>query len=198
MARIDYFFVTISPFSYLAGTGLEEIAARHGATITYRPFNIAKVFEAVGTQLPGQRHPNRQAYRLADIVRSAKMAGLAVNAQPRHWPTNPVPSCAAIIAAQKEGGDVGALTHAFLRACWAEERDIADDAVVRDILSANGLDPKLADSGMLMGAEAFEKNTTLALDVGVFGAPTYVLEDGAVFWGHDRLEHLDAHLAGTL
>ncbi|MEM9049048.1 MAG: 2-hydroxychromene-2-carboxylate isomerase [Pseudomonadota bacterium] len=198
MARIDYFFVTISPFSYLAGTALEEIAARHGAAVTYRPFNILKVFEAVGTLPPPKRHPSRQAHRLADITRSAKMAGLPVNAQPAHWPTNPVPSCAAIIAAQAQGGDVGALTHAFLRACWAEERDIAEDAVVREILAANGFDPKLADSGMLMGAEAFEKNTTMALDAGVFGAPSYVVDGAAVFWGHDRLDQLDAYLAGRL
>lgn len=198
MAHIDYYFVTISPYTYLAGMGLEEIAAKHGATITYRPMNLMKVFEAVGTPPPPKRHPNRQAHRLIDIARCAKMAGMPVNPKPAFWPANPVPSSAMIIAAQEAGNDVGALTHAVLRACWAEERDIADDAVLREILSANGLDQSLADSGMLSGAETYEKNTKMALEAGLFGAPTYVVDSDALFWGQDRFDQLDAHLAGRL
>jgi 2-hydroxychromene-2-carboxylate isomerase len=47
---------------------------------------------------------------------------------------------------------------------------------------------------MLMGAEIFAKNTEEAVQRNVFGAPSYVVGD-QVFWGQDRLAHLDAHLA---
>ena len=51
MAHIDYFFFTLSPFTYLAGDGLEKIAEKHGATITYKPMALMKVFEATGGPL---------------------------------------------------------------------------------------------------------------------------------------------------
>jgi 2-hydroxychromene-2-carboxylate isomerase len=101
-----------------------------------------------------------------------------------------------VIAAQEaEGGDLAGLAHSFTRACWAEDRDVSDDAVVRECLAAAGFAPDLADRAMLSGVEALERNTDEALRRGVFGAPSYAVGD-EVFWGQDRLAHLDAHLAG--
>ena len=82
----------------------------------------------------------------------------------------------------------------ILRAVWAEEKDVADDAVVKAALEANGFDPSLADSGLMKGAEVFEKNTEEAIQRGVFGSPSYVIGE-EIFWGQDRLIYLDAFLA---
>jgi 2-hydroxychromene-2-carboxylate isomerase len=195
MAQIDYYLFPLSPFAYLAGLGLEQVAAARGATIQYKPVQLFRIFEATGTAQVKDRHPSRQAYRLQDIARVARAAGLPVNLAPEHWPTNPAPASAAIINAQAAGGgDLGALTHGFLRAVWADERDIADDAVVRDVLAAHGFDPGLADRNLMSAMETLQRNTDEALRRGVFGAPSYVVGD-EVFWGQDRLPHLDAHLA---
>ncbi|PLS21875.1 2-hydroxychromene-2-carboxylate isomerase [Neptunicoccus cionae] len=195
MAHIDYFTITLSPFAYLAGTGLEEVARKHGATITYKPFNLMQVFEQTGGTPPAQRHPARQAYRLQELARIAKRNDMPINLKPAHFPTNPAPSCYALIAAQDAGGgDLGGLCHSFLRACWAEEKDVAEDSVIRACLEKAGFDPKLADSGLLSGAQTFEKNTEEALQRNVFGAPSYVVGD-QVFWGQDRLSYLDDYLS---
>jgi len=191
MADIDYYFFTISPFTYLAGLRMEALAEKHGATVAYKPIALMKVFEATGTLPPGQRHPSRQAHRLQEIERTAKLADMAVTVKPAHFPTNAVPSMSAVIAAQDAGGgDLPGLVHGYTRACWAEEKDIAEDAVVKEVLAANGFDPALADSGMLTGSETIEKNTAEALERGVFGSPTYVVGD-QIIWGQDRLDHLD-------
>jgi 2-hydroxychromene-2-carboxylate isomerase len=196
MATIDYFLFPLSPYGYLAGLGLEQVAARRGAEIVYRPVQLFRIFEAVGTPKVADRHPAKQAYRLADLARVARLAGLPINLRPAFWPTNAAPASAAIIAAQAAGGgDLGGLVHAFGRAVWAEDRDIADDAVVRDILNAHGFEPGVADRGLLGSMETLERNTEEALRRGVFGAPTYAVGE-ELFWGQDRLPHLDAHLAG--
>lgn len=198
MANIDYYFATLSPYSYLAGDQLETLAAAHGARITYKPLDIMSLFARTGGTAPKDRHPARQAYRLRDIERSAKVLGMPLNPKPAFWPTNPAPSSYAIIAAQSaQGGDVGALVRAVLRAVWADEADIATDEVVRACLSGAGFDPSLADSGLLAGAETYAQNLEDAVGAGVFGAPSYVV-NGEVFWGHDRLDQLAAHLSGTL
>ncbi|MEX0317929.1 MAG: 2-hydroxychromene-2-carboxylate isomerase [Ruegeria sp.] len=199
MADIDYFFATLSPYSYLASTRLEEIAAKHGASIAYKPMDIVALFGRTGGTPPKDRHISRIEYRAQELVRQAAKLGMEFNLQPAHWPTNAAPSSYAIIAATQDGsGDVGKLCHSILRACWAEDKDIAEDAVIRDCLEGAGFDPKLADSGLLVGAETYAANLEEAVDRGVFGAPFYVTPDGQRFWGQDRLDDLDAHLAGLM
>ncbi len=198
MPHIDYYFSTISPYAYLASDRLETIAARHGATITYKPLDVIALFARTGGTAPADRHPARMAYRAQDLVRQAKVADMPFTLKPAHWPTNAAPSSYAIIAAQKAGGDIGALVRAIMRACWVEEKDIAEDAVIRACLEEAGFDPGLADSGLLLGAETYPRNLEEAVEAGVFGSPFYVLDDGARFFGQDRLDHLDQHLAGAL
>ncbi|HAW48408.1 MAG TPA: 2-hydroxychromene-2-carboxylate isomerase [Roseovarius sp.] len=199
MTHIDYYFSTLSPFAYLAGDGLERIAARHGADVTYKPLDIMALFARTGGTPPAERHPSRNVYRAQELARQATKRGMALNLKPAHWPTNPAPSSYAIIAAQNAGGgDTGALVQSVLRACWAEERDIAEDAVVRDCLERAGFDPALADSGLLSGAETYAANLEEAVEAGVFGSPFYVVDSGQMFWGQDRLEDLDMHLDGRL
>lgn len=198
MTQIDYYFSTMSVFSYLAGLRLEEIAARNGASISYKPLDVVSLFARTGGTPAGERPQCRKDYRAQEIRRQAAKVGLPVTPQPMYWPVNTAPSSYAIIAAQAAGGgDLGALVHGFMRACWAEDRNIADDAVVRDCLTAAGFDPGLADSGLLMGAETYAANLDEAVNRGVFGSPFYIVGEEK-FWGQDRLEDLDLHLQGRL
>lgn len=199
MPQIDYYFSTMSPFAYLAGSRLEDIAAAHGATITYKPVDIVGLFARTGGTPAGERHPNRQDYRLQDLARSARFLDMPITPKPAFFPANAAPSSYAIIAAQAAGGgDTGALVRAVLRACWAEDKNIAEDEVIRACLNEAGFDPGLADSGLLSGAETYARNLEEAVAAGVFGSPFYITGDDQRFWGHDRLDQLDAHLSGRL
>lgn len=199
MAHIDYYLSTFSPNCYLAGTKPAEVAEKHGATLTYKPLDLMGLFSRTGGVPLGQRHPSRQEYRLMEMERAAKLAGLPMNLKPAHFPTNAAPSSYALIAAQKSGGgDLAGLAFAILRACWAEEKDIADDAVIKACLEGSGFDPSLADSGLLSGAETYEANLEDAVNAGAFGAPFFILDDGSRFWGQDRIEQMDMHLGGKL
>lgn len=200
MAHIDYYFATISPYTYLAGTRFEEVAAKHGAEVTYKPLDLPALFSRTGGVLPKDRPEGRKAYRVQELTRAAKKTGLTFNIQPAFWPTNMAPSSYALIAAQAEGGgNMGALVHALTRSCWADEKNIAEDDVIRACLSEAGFDPDLADRGMLAGAETYAANLEEAVKAGVFGAPFYIVRDSdARFWGQDRIDDLDAHLAGDL
>ena len=196
MPHIDYFFSTLSPFTYLSGLRPAQIAKKHGATITYKPLDIMGLFSRTGGVPPKDRHPNRQEYRLQDLRRRAKRLGLPLNTKPAFWPTNGAPSAYAIIVAQSEGGDIAQLAHNFGAACWAEERDIADDAVIRDVLEKSGFSADLADKGMMSSADTFARNLEDAVSVGAFGAPFFITDTDERFWGEDRLDDLDAHLSG--
>lgn len=199
MVQIEYFLNPVSPNVYLAGTRPAEIAAKHGAELTYRPVDLAGLFQRTGgTPLP-ERHESRKTYRLQEMRRQAAKRAMPITLQPAHFPTNAAPACYAIIAAQADGtGDLGALVFGLARACWAEEKDIAEDGVIRDCLEAAGFDPGLADRGLLAGAETFGRNLEDAVAKGVFGVPFFIVaEVDERFWGQDRLDDLDAYLAGA-
>ncbi|MDG4648299.1 2-hydroxychromene-2-carboxylate isomerase [Roseibacterium sp. SDUM158017] len=198
MAHIEYFFGTNSPFVYLAGTRMEEAAARHGATIAYRPVDLMALFPRTGGLPPGERAPARLDYRLQELKRQSRKHGLPIDLDPPFRSVNPAPSSYAFIAAEKAGGgDLGALVHAFTCAVWRDKRDIAEDEVIAACLEMAGFDPGLAGMAMLQGAEQYARNLEDAVAAGVFGAPFYIVDGSEKFWGQDRIEDLETHLAGT-
>jgi 2-hydroxychromene-2-carboxylate isomerase len=195
-AAIDYFHSLSSPFTYLGGPRLRAIAARHGAAIRHRPADFARIFAVTGGLPLPQRAPQRQAYRLVELARWSRHLGMPINLHPKHhFGPRELPS-GVVIAAQRRGLDAGALANAILRACWAEDRDIADAATLAAVADGLGLD----GAGLVREATSdpvqaeYRANTEAALAAGVFGAPSYVLE-GEIFWGQDRLDFLDRALA---
>lgn len=197
MPAVDVYFSTISPYTYLALPRFRALASAHRLDVVWKPLDIVALYGRTGGTPPGERHPSRQAYRLVDLARQAKRAGLAINLQPAFFPTNPAPASYAIIAAQKAGGgNMAALVEAVLSACWVEQKNIAEDVVIKAALETSGFDPSLADSGLFTGADIYGRNLEGAVQAGVFGAPSFVTEDGALFWGQDRLDDLADHLAG--
>lgn len=197
MVDIEYFYSLVSPYTYLAGDELEQIAARRGARITYRPTDFFAVFGQTGGLPVPKRHPSRQAYRLQELKRWSAFKAMPFNLHPKHWPTDATAASLSVIAAAKHGADIGALSRAFLAACWADERDIADPETVDSILSDQGLDPARIAADRDEAQGAYEANAALALELGAFGAPFYVVGDEK-FWGQDRLDFVDRYIDGLV
>jgi 2-hydroxychromene-2-carboxylate isomerase len=198
MAHIDYYLSLVSPYVYLAGRRPWDIAGRYGATIAVKPIDTGALMPRTGGVALADRHESRKAYRLQELRRQSLKAGLPLNLRPAFFPVNGAPAAYAVIAATRTDGDIAGLIHALGRALWAEDRNIADDDVIRDCLSATGYDPALADKGMLAGAETYMTNMEDAVGRGVFGVPFFITDGDERFWGQDRLDDLDAHLAGRL
>ena len=112
MPQIDYYFVTISPWTYLAGSRLEQIAEKHGATVTYKPCDINSVFRSTGGLPLAERAQARKDYRVQELKRWRAALGMELTLQPAHFPTNPAPSGYAIIAANVIG--VGGFGNTYL------------------------------------------------------------------------------------
>lgn len=193
MAHIDYYFSVLSPFAYLAGDRLEQIADHHRASISYKPLDLMRVFSETGGTPPPKRHPARQAYRLQELERIAEMNRMEINLQPAHWPTNFTVATAAVLAAEAAGADAGAVARAAMRACWAEDKDIADPGVVGECLDAGGMEAADLAAHIEDALAQIDPLTDEAIARGVFGAPTYVVDD-QLFWGQDRLSYLDVYL----
>lgn len=198
MRQIDYYLTVISPWTYLVGKRAAEVAARHGAVLRYKPVDPSALFARTGGVALPDRHESRQEYRLQELRRQSARRGMPLTLKPAFFPTNPAPAAYAIIAAQEAGGgDLDGLVQSLCAACWAEEKNVADDAVITDCLKRAGFNPGLTMSGLMLGADLYGKYLEEARLAGVFGFPFFIV-DGERFWGQDRIEDLDLFLAGKL
>ena len=194
---IDYYFSPVSPWTYFGHARFQEIARRHGATIAPKPVDYGRIFPLSGGLPVAKRPPQRQAYRLVELERWRKYLGVPLNLQPKYFPYDTKLATLAIIAAENQD-DAMKLIGAFLRGCWAEDRNMGDESEVIAAIRSAGIDSTalLAKARAPEIAARYESFTDEAIARQVFGAPTYVYRD-ELFWGQDRLEFLDRALASA-
>ena len=195
---VDYYFAPQSPWAYLGHQRFAAIAQNSGATVRVMPIDLGgKVFPISGGLPLGQRAPQRQAYRLVELQRFSQHLNAPLNLKPRYFPVSGDDAARLIIAADLALGAPAAmkLAGAVLAACWAQERNLADEKVLAELLNEQGLPAALlAQSHSQAVQEHYESHTQAAIDAGVFGAPSYVV-DGEIFWGQDRLDFVERALA---
>jgi 2-hydroxychromene-2-carboxylate isomerase len=181
-----------SPFAYLGCSQAEAIAERTGAKLEMRPMLLGGIFKALGTANAPilTFSPAKQRYVAEDLARWAEHWGL-----PLRWPSRfPISSVKALRCwlALPEGRRRG-FRDATFRAYWAEDRDIASDDVLADLIG-EGARAILEKSATPEIREALFAATQRALDAGVFGAPTWIVDGQELFWGQDRTELVEAAL----
>ncbi len=194
---IDYCFAPNSPWTYLGHERFAQIAGAANATVRVRPMDLGKVFPISGGLPLAKRAPQRQAYRLVELRRFSEHLGVPLNVQPSFFPVAADPAARLIVAVDMHDGAAAAmaLAGALLRACWAEQRDIAAASEHAALLAALGLPARRLDDAASAETQArCDANTQFAIDAGVFGAPSYVI-DGEIFWGQDRLDFVQRRLA---
>ena len=193
---IDYYFTPQSPWTYLGHARFAAMAEAAGAIVRMLPADYSKVFAASGGLPLGKRAPQRQAYRLMELARFRDYSGLPMNIHPQFFPVAGDDAARLIIAVDLQDGAAAAmrLSAAVFAAVWESELDIASAETLSVLLAQCGLNPsRLPESREPPTQQKYDANTQAALDAGVFGAPSYVL-DGEIFWGQDRLEFLQRTL----
>lgn len=194
---LDYYFAPQSPWMYLGHARLSELLQRTNAEVRVRPVDFGHIFSVSGGLPLPQRAPQRQAYRLVELRRFSEALGVPLNPQPRHFPLPGDPLALLITAVAAHDGAAAAmrLTGAIGQAIWAQERNMADATELAAVLAECGLDAeRLAQAQDAQTKALYAQHTREAVDAGVFGAPSYVL-DGEIFWGQDRLDFVQRRLA---
>lgn len=197
MKYIDYYFVCSSPFAYMGHKIFLDIAARHGATIRYKPFDIYRVWENSGSVPGAKRTPARMRYRRIELQRISNFRGVPLNADPKFFPSNSELADRCIIALAEAGADPSNFMFRTIEGMWWREENIADRAQLAAYLAEAGHDAEkvLAEAGSEAVTAIRERNTDEAVGADSIGAPTYIYK-GESFWGQDRLEYLD-HMLKT-
>ena len=198
-STIDYYLSPQSPWTYLGHERFAEIARTANATVNVLPVDLGRVFPVSGGLPLAKRAPQRQAYRLVELKRFSDHLGRPLNLQPRFFPVASDDAAKLIIAVDVADGTDASMKIAgrILRGVWVEQRNIADPAVLQAMLEEAGLAARRLDDSQSQAVhERYDADSQRAIEAGVFGAPSYML-DGELFWGQDRLDFLERRLART-
>lgn len=192
---VSFFFDFSSPFAYLASTQIEKVAARHGATVLYKPFLLGALFKMIGTPnvpLHAMPEPKARLFR-ADIFRWAEHWGVPFHFASR-FPMNTVKPLRLVLATPEN--QKPSLIRAIYRAYWVEDRDISNDEVLADILMNEGFSREfVATTNTDEYRHALRNATNEAAALGLCGVPSFLV-DNQLFWGQDRLVFVEKALDG--
>ena len=193
-APIDFWFDFSSPYGYLAAERIDELAARHGRSVNWRPILLGPVFKAVGTA-PLTTLPIKGEYSKHDFARMARYLKVPFRLPERFPVGTQVAARAFYLISDADPAQARDFAKRAYRAYFAEGRDIADPAVVMELVAASGADAAAIAGPLKADAvkERVRAEVDAAMKAGVFGSPYFVV-DGEPFWGVDRLPLLEEWL----
>ncbi len=188
MRRVHFWFEFASTYSYVAASRVERLADAAGVVVEWKPFLLGPIFQAQGwNDSPFNLYPVKGRYMWRDMERLCAAEGIRLR-RPSQFPRNGL--LAARVATLEEGAPWRAeFARRIFAANFAEDRDIADPAVVGSVVESLGLPVAqvLESARGPQNKERLRGQTEEAVRLGIFGAPSFVVGD-ELFWGNDRLE----------
>ncbi|EIU1413945.1 2-hydroxychromene-2-carboxylate isomerase [Pseudomonas aeruginosa] len=197
MKFLDFYFDFISPFAYLASTKIDDIAQRHGYAVNWIPFRLGVTVTKVMGIKPLLDTPLKGAYLQRDIQRLALSFSIPLCSDLQIF--NPLPAQRLFHGVSGTSKEMaGMVAKKLLEARWAQGRRLDEIDSLVEIAGEWGGGRDVVEQALAAPAtkEATTHMTQKAIDAGVFGSPTCVV-DGELFWGVDRLWLLDSFLANA-
>jgi len=189
MSGLEFWYEFGSTYSYPAAMRIERLAAEAGVEVRWRPFLLGPIFQTLGwNDSPFNIFAAKGRYMWCDLTRVCEAEGLALKLPPVKFPQNGLKAARIALAGEREGW-TPAFTRAVFTANYAEQKDISEDATLRAILAALGVDADAACAAANTpeNKDALRRQTEEAASRGLFGAPSFTIGD-ELFWGNDRLE----------
>jgi 2-hydroxychromene-2-carboxylate isomerase len=187
MQRVVFDFDVVSPYAWLAFERLPQALEGLSHHVEYRPLLFAGLLEAWGSTAPVDVAP-KKAWLFRQCAWIAAQEGIAF-VPPVPHPFNPLALLRLLIAGAPAGGSPS--RHAVglvMRHVWASVGGDPNDAEALKALTA-AIAPARDPQGDDVKAE-LRRRTDDAVRGGVFGVPTFRLDDGPLFWGQDSLAML--------
>lgn len=189
--RVEFIFDVGSPNAYLAWRALPDYIDPGAVDVEIVPCLLGGIFKAAGNRSPIESFATVKGkldYEMLEMRRFVKRHDLSRFRMNEHFPINTLVLMRAMIAAGDRQSDY---LEAVMAGLWEDNRDMADPAVVADVLAAAGFEAKalMEKAQSAPVKQQLIDNTQKAVDRGAFGVPTFFVGD-EMYFGKDRLEQL--------
>ena len=191
---LDFYFDYSSPYGYLAGMKIDDLAARHGRSVNWKPILLGAGFKVTGAQ-PLPSLPLKGDYAKRDFARSARFLGIPFKFPSRFPISSQAPARAFYWVNERDPAAARNLAKALYQAYFVADRDISSPEVTADVAATLGLkrDEVLAAINDPAVKDQLKNEVDAAIKLGVFGSP-YIVIDGEPFWGVDRFGQIERWL----
>ena len=193
-SKIHFYFDFISPYAYFAWRKLPTLAKKYNREIEAHPVVFGKSLDKWGQLGPAEIPPKRN-WLNEYCIRYAALNGFKYNPPKKH-PFNPL---AALRMSLKEvsGDDQLRVIDSIFEEGWSHGADLGDLSTLTSLLTRQSIDgetlsKKVSESEI---KELLIDETTYAIEKGVFGVPTIIIDDN-LFWGNDQMDHIELLLDG--
>ena len=191
---IEFYFDFSSPYGYLAAQRIDDIGAKHGRAVAWKPYLIGVTFKTTGAR-PLLEIPMKGDYGRRDMARSARLLGVPF-VLPKSFPFMSVAACRAFYwLCDRDEAKARALAKALYATAFGDGRDIGGPEAVVGVAAGLGVDRDALTAALQDPAvkERLRVEVETAVAKGAFGSP-FIFVDGEPFWGHDRLDQVDRWL----
>lgn len=189
MKRITFWFDVISPYAYLAFERLPQALGGLIGAVSYRPVLFAGLLGHWGQKGPAEIEPKR-AWTFRHVAWLAHCQGVTLQTPAQH-PFNPLALLRLALACAPAGETPSRrVCEEIFRHVWQGGGDPNDALRLADLTQrlAPLFDPRSVEI-----KQALKASTDLAISKGIFGVPTFEIDDRA-FWGVDSFEMVAAYL----
>ena len=193
-SKIHFYFDFISPYAYFAWRKLPALAKKYNREIEAHPVVFGKLLDKWGQLGPAEIPPKRN-WLNEYCFRYAALNGFKYNPPKKH-PFNPL---AALRMSLKEvsGDDQLRVIDSIFKGGWSHGADLGDLSTLISLLTKESIDGKSLSEKILdlNIKELLINETSFAIEKGVFGVPTIIIDDN-LFWGNDQMDHIELLLEG--
>ncbi|HEY4175635.1 MAG TPA: 2-hydroxychromene-2-carboxylate isomerase [Kofleriaceae bacterium] len=199
---LEFWFDFSCPYAYLASRQAAAWAAK-GIDIDWRPMLLGGVFRGIASGPNGDGPmaalgPAKALHNLRDMQRWAEVLGAPFQMPAAH-PMRTVRALRVLLTLPRR--EWPAAIAALYAAYWERAEDVARDDVIAAALTGAGIE--VGDAFARAESDAIKDElrarTDEAIELGIFGAPAWVMRRGdshTLVWGQDRLPWVEAMLAG--
>ena len=191
MAHLEFFYDLSSPWTYLAFNNIQPILAETGAEVTWRPFLVGGVFNAVNPsvyQARAEPMDPKIVHNYRWLQEWARVAGLPLVFPTAHHPVKSVLAMRACCALEQDQPTLQRFSKAAFDGYFARGENIDDPGVIQAIAEECDLDGAslVSRTAEQLIKDQLRSNTEEAISRGAYGSPTMMLGD-ALYFGNDQL-----------
>jgi len=181
----DFYFDFVSPYSFIAHKEIKKIEKKEDIKIKYKPILLGGLHNLHGIKAPAFIPPKAKF-----MIRDCKMVAERNKIQFKfnsYFPIKTLNLMRGVLIASEDNFENFYIEKIF-EAIWKDGLNMNDQNIIDKVLKNMEINPKTfflrscAQNIKIL----LKKKTEDAYDKGIFGAPTFLVNN-KIYWGQDRL-----------
>ena len=184
---IYFYFDFVSPYSFIAHKLIKRVAQKSSIKIEYRPVLVGGLHNLNGIKAPAFI-PSKARFMIRDCKMVAENNKIKFRFN-SYFPIKSLNLMRGVFVSAEDNFKSYYIDKVF-DAVWQDGLNMNDQNIIDKILKNLGINPttfSLRTSSQSI-KEQLKRKTNEAYELGIFGAPTFLVNN-KIFWGQDRLEY---------